>query len=339
MAAVAIGWANSGWAESYARVFSGPVRFWIDDGLMAAFFLLAGLEIRREIVEGELATWRRAALPVIAALGGMLVPAVIYAIVNAGHEGAAGWAIPMATDIAFAVGVLALLGARVPSSLRVLLLALAVIDDLGAIVVIAVFYTGGVSLLGLAIAVGGIALAIGLRSANVKALLAYLPAGVVMWIGLHHAGVHPALAGVLLAVVTPRSERMIDVLHPWVAYGVMPAFALANAGIPFGAAELSGDGLRVFLGIVLALAIGKPLGIVGASIAVRSEGPSVRGLTVVGLVGGIGFTMSLFVAQLAFPPGALLDTAKLAILVGSAAAMVLGLAYGAITHRRSSQAS
>ncbi len=333
-ATIAIVWANSPWAADYARVFAGDVRFWIDDGLMAVFFFLAGLEIRREITGGELATWRRAAVPVIAAVGGMLVPAVIYAVINAGHDGAAGWAIPMATDIAFAVGILALLGPRVPANLRVLLLALAVIDDLGAIVVIAAFYTGGVSMTGLAIAAGGIAIAVGLRVAKVGAFVAYLPAGVVMWIGLHHAGVHPALAGVVLAFVIAPSEGAIDRLHPWVAYGIMPLFALANAGIAFGAAQLSGDGLRVFVGIVAGLAIGKPLGIVAASAGLRGSSPGLRGLTLVGLVSGIGFTMSLFVAQLAFPPGPLLDTAKLAILIGSATAMMLGLAYGAITHRR-----
>ncbi len=393
-AAAALVWANSRWSGSYEALwqvpiglsladwtFVRPLHFWINDGLMTIFFLVVGLEIRREIFEGELATLRRAALPLAAALGGMLAPAAIFAALNAGKAGAAGWGIPMATDIAFAVGVLALLGSRVPNPLRILLLALAVIDDIGAIVVIAVFYSGGIEVTGFAIAGAGLGAVIALRSAAVRPPLIYVVPGIVVWAGLYAAGVHPTLAGVILGLVTPVRpwfgpsgfaettkerldgldgadratllrhldaidearreavspvERLVHTLHPWVAFGIMPLFALANAGVVFGSADLSGAGWWVFVGIVAGLALGKPLGIVIASLAASKTGLATRspdmalsGLTLVGIVGGIGFTMSLFVAQLAFPPGPLLDTAKLAILVGSAVAMVLGLASGA----------
>lgn len=399
----ALVWANTGGADAYARLwhtpigleiadwaFVRPLHFWINDGLMTVFFLVVGLEIRREIYEGELATLRKSVLPLAAALGGMVVPAVIFAVINHGRSGAAGWAIPMATDIAFAIGALAVLGARVPATARVLLLALAVIDDIGAILVIAVFYAGGVSLPGFAVAAAGVAGVLALRTIGVRAPAAYLAPGFVLWLGLYVAGVHPTLAGVLLGLLTPvrpwfgpsgfaaatqahlaelaeqppreevlvhldkierarreavaPTERLIHLLHPWVAYGIMPLFALANAGVSLGGAQLSGDGLAVFIGIVAGLAVGKPLGIAAAAwatsaagIAERSTELTGRALTLVGLVGGIGFTMSLFIAQLAFPPGPLLDTAKLAILVGSAAAIALGLGFGTLAFRRTAE--
>ena len=366
--------------------YSQPLHFWINDGLMTVFFLVVGLEIRREIYDGDLATLRGAALPLAAALGGMLAPALIFTALNAGRAGAAGWAIPMATDIAFAVGVLALLGSRVPHALRVLLLALAVIDDLGAIVVIALFYSAGLAPEGLLIVAAGLLGVLALRSAALRSPYLYVVPGVVAWIGLLATGVHPTLAGVALGLMTPvrpwygptgfaaatsthltelagadrarlliqldaieqarreavsPAERLIHVLHPWVAYVIMPVFALANAGVVLGGADLSGDAAWLFAGVVAGLALGKPLGIAAAAlastrlgVAARPAGMTGHGVALVGLVGGIGFTMSLFIAQLAFPPGPLLDTAKLAILVGSAAAMVLGLGYGAVTHRR-----
>ncbi len=362
-----------------------PLHFWVNDGLMTVFFLVVGLEIRREIFEGELATFRQATLPLVAALGGMLAPAVIFAVLNAGRSGSPGWAIPMATDIAFAVGILTLLGSRVPSSWRILLLALAVIDDIGAIVVIAVFYSSGIAAHGLVIAGAGIAGVLVLRAAGVRSPVIYLLPGVVLWVGLLETGIHPTIGGVLLGLLTPvrswfgpsgfaettqahidelqpgdrgallssldeierarreavsPTERLIHLLHPWVAFVIMPVFALANAGVVLGGASLSGDLLWLFLGIVLGLAVGKPLGITAFSlaasrtgIATRSPEQTKRGVLLVGLVGGIGFTMSLFVAQLAFAPGPLLDTAKLAILVGSGAAMILGLGYGLIVRR------
>jgi NhaA family Na+:H+ antiporter len=400
--AIALIWANSPWSHSYEALwhvpigigigswsFVQPVHFWINDGLMTIFFLVVGLEIRREIFEGELSTIRRAALPLAAALGGMLVPAAIYFALNNGKAGAAGWGIPMATDIAFAVGVLTLLGSRVPNALRILLLALAVIDDIGAILVIAVFYSGGVTLTGLGISAAGLVGVLLLRSAAVRSPLVYIAPGIVVWAGLYMSGVHPTLAGVLLGLVTPVRpwfgpagfaeatkehlaamdehgdhhdlmqrlreierarkeavspvERIVHVLQPYVAYGIMPLFALANAGVVLGGADLGGDATWIFVGVIVGLALGKPIGIVTATILSSKVGLASRspdmwfgGLTLVGMVGGIGFTMSLFIAQLAFPPetaAAQLATAKLGILVGSAVAMVLGLVYGVITLR------
>lgn len=389
---IALVLANSRWSGAYEHLwhtaigvevggwsFVRPLHFWINDGLMTVFFFVVGLEIRREIYEGELSTVRRAALPVAAALGGMIAPALIFLAFNAGRSTAGGWAIPMATDIAFAVGVLTLLGSRVPAGLRILLLALAVIDDIGAILVIAIVYNTGIEPLGFAVAAGGLAGALVLRAAAIRQPLAYLVPGIVLWAGLYGAGVHPTLAGVLLGLITPvrswfgasgfaattqnhldeidaadpadlhtrldaielarreavsPTERLIHALHPWVAYAIMPLFALANAGVALGGADLAGDGVWLFVGIVAGLALGKPLGIVAASLAATRIGIATRstdaaGLTLVGLVGGIGFTMSLFIAQLAVPPGPLLDTAKLAILVGSATAIVVGLVFGA----------
>jgi Na+:H+ antiporter, NhaA family len=356
---VALVWANSPYAGAYDDLwhthaglaigtwtFERPLHFWVNDGLMTLFFLVVGLEIRREIHEGALAGIRLAALPLAAALGGMLVPAAIYALLNPSGPGAAGWGIPMATDIAFAIGTVTLLGNRVPSSLRVLLLALAVIDDIGAIIVIAIFYSDGVQLASLGIAGMGVAGVVALQAIGIRTPGLYAFPGLVVWIGLYRAGVHPTLAGVVLGLLTPvvpwrgasSSVRLQHVLHPWVAYGIMPLFALANAGVALGSADLTGAGLSVFIGIVAGLALGKPLGIVGASLlatsvrlAKKPADATSRGVALVGIVGGIGFTMSLFVAQLAFPPGPLLDTAKLAILVGSAVAMVSGLLFGRLS--------
>jgi Na+:H+ antiporter, NhaA family len=392
---VALVWANVA-TTSYQSLWDTPIggrmgpwqveqslAFWVNDGLMTIFFFVVGLEIRREIFEGELTNLRKAALPLAAAIGGMVVPAVIFIAFNVGRSGASGWAVPMATDIAFAVGVLTLLGSRVPASLRVLLLALAVIDDIGAIVIIALFYSHGVSLSGLALVGVGVALVISLRSAGVRAPLVYLLPGLIVWSGFLVTGVHPTIAGVVLGMLTPvrewfgasgfaattqahlehlpaadreallhtldrinearreavsPAERLIHALHPWVAFGVMPVFALANAGVVLGGASLAGDSLWLFLGIAVGLALGKPLGIavfsLGAGklgVAARAEDVSKRGVLLVGLVGGIGFTMALFIAQLAFPSGPLLDTAKLAILVGSGVAMVVGLAFGRLS--------
>jgi NhaA family Na+:H+ antiporter len=364
--AAALVWANSAWSDSYhqlwhlpigvqagAFTFVQPLHFWINDGLMTIFFFVVGLEIRREIHEGQLSEWRRAALPLAAALGGMLIPAAIYAALNTGRAGSAGWGIPMATDIAFAVGVLTLLGSRCPPALRVLLLALAVIDDIGAIAVIAVFYSGGVSIAGLLLGAAGLAGVVVLRGLGVRAPLPYLVPGAVVWCGLLVAGVHPTLAGVLIGLATPArvwldgseevspAERLQHALHSWVAFGIMPLFALANAGVELGGADLGGDGLFLFLGILFGLAIGKPIGITAfaaastaAGLATRPDGVATRGLLLVGMTGGIGFTMSLFIAQLAFPPGPLLDTAKLAILVASGTAIAAGLVYGACLGRR-----
>ncbi len=391
-------WANL-WPASYDHLwhtpiglslgswsYTQPLHFWVNEGLMTIFFFVVGLEIRREIFEGELATLRKAALPLAAALGGMLAPAAIFAMLNAGRAGSAGWAIPMATDIAFAVGVLTLLGSRVAPALRVLLLALAVIDDIGAIVVIALFYSAGIATDGMIIIVGGIVVICLLRAAGVRRALVYLPPGVLVWAGFLVTGIHPAIGGVLLGLLTPvrpwfgpsgfaettmaqleevtkkerhelqetlaviaqarreaisPAENLIFILHPWVAFVVMPIFALANAGVVIGGADLTGDDLWLFVGVVLGLAIGKPIGITLASLGSSSLGITARssdmtrpGILLVGMVGGIGFTMSLFIAQLAFKPGPMLDTAKLAILVGSGTAMVIGLLFGLVTQRK-----
>ena len=396
--AVALTWANV-WPGSYADLwhtpiggrigpwsYEQPLHFWVNDGLMTIFFFVVGLEIRREIFEGELATFKQAALPLAAAVGGMLVPAAIFAALNVGRAGSAGWAIPMATDIAFAVGVLTLLGSRVTPALRVLLLALAVIDDIGAIIVIAIFYSSGISVQGFILIGAGLAGVLVMRTAGVRAPLLYLAPGVVVWAGFLMVGIHPTIGGVVLGLLTPvrpwfgpsrfaattaeqlqhlpdtdraallsrldlinqarreavsPAERLIHALHPWVAFVVMPIFALANAGVVLGGADFSGDALWLFAGVVAGLALGKPIGIaiasLGASragIASRSADMTKRGVLLVGLVGGIGFTMSLFIAQLAFPPGPLLDTAKLAILVGSGVAILVGLAFGLLVKSR-----
>jgi Na+:H+ antiporter, NhaA family len=396
--AAALIWANSPWRDGYHALWHTPIglavgdwvavhslHFWINDVLMTVFFFVVGLEIRREIACGELSTPRRAALPLAAALGGMLAPAAIYAAFNHGGAGAAGWGIPMATDIAFAVGVLALLGRRVPGALRVLLLALAVIDDIGAILVIAIFYSSGVSGDGFLIAGLGVAGVAVLQRIGVRRPALYLPVAVVVWAGFYAAGVHPTLAGVVLglltparawlgrdgfvAAVAPRLERATQVeshelladldaveaaqreavppteylihrLHGLVAFVIMPVFALANAGVGLDGVELTGAAVPVVLGVVLGLVVGKAIGIalacvasVRIGLAVRPGGASWRGIAVVGVVGGIGFTMSLFIAQLAFPPGPLLEAAKLGILIGSGVAAVLGLVIGRVVLR------
>lgn len=328
--------------------FDRPLRFWIDEGLMTLFFLTVGLEIRREIAGGELSTVRRAALPFFAALGGMLAPAGLYLALGSSGPGRAGWGVPMATDIAFAVGALGLLGRRVPTAVRVLLLGLAVIDDVGAIVVIAVFYSPGIRWVGLAVAVAGLAGALALRAAGVRRALAYVPAGAVVWAGLLHAGVHPTLAGVVLGLATPATpdrskgeerspvERLEARLHPWVAYGILPLFALANAGVDLRGVDLHDATARlVSVGVVLGLVVGKPVGVLAASavavrlrLAARPKGASWRGVAVVGLAAGIGFTMAIFVAGLAFPGSPLLGAAKLGVLAASTLAAGLTVLAG-----------
>ena len=359
---IALAWANSPWVGSYHDLWHLPLgvsfhelrferslHFWVNEGLMTVFFLVVGIEIRRELHAGSLATWRQSALPLAAAVGGMLIPAGIYLLFNHGKAGAGGWGVPMATDIAFAVGVLTLLGNRVSPGMRVLLLALAVIDDIGAIIVIAAFYTGGIDPWGLAIAGAGMAAVLILRAAGVRSPLAYTLAGVVVWAGLYTTGIHPTLAGVFLGLMTPVvawedeisiAEHLQHKLHGVVAFGIMPLFALANAGVELGGADLSGDGLWVFVGCALGLALGKPLGIVAASVGATATGVATRGddvarlgVLVVGIVGGIGFTMSLFVAQLAFPPGPLLETAKLAVIAGSTTSILAGLVVGRVALR------
>jgi NhaA family Na+:H+ antiporter len=401
-AVIALAWANSRFFDSYQALWHTPIglklgawsferdlHFWINDGLMTIFFFVVGLEIRREIHRGELSELRRASLPLAAALGGMLVPAAIFLALNRGLPTASGWGVPMATDIAFAVGVLALLGKRVPPALRVLLLALAVIDDVGAILVIAFFYSSGIEPWGLALVGAGMAWIIVMKNLGVRSALAYVPAGTLVWAGAYTTGVHPTLAGVVVGLVTPvhgelgphrfvaaASERLESLrrksadpdhreehlvhdleklrreqreaispverlqhsLHGWVAFAIMPIFALANAGVRLGAASFEGAAYRLALGIGLGLVVGKAVGVLGTAwlasklgLARLPKGVSWMGVLVVGMVAGIGFTMSIFIAGLAFPAGAFLETSKLAILVGSAIAALLGLGLGRAT--------
>jgi len=358
-AVVALAWANSPWRSAYEAVlhthvgirigrlaFERPLHFWINEGLMAVFFFVVGLEIKRELHGGALSEIRRAALPVVAALGGMLVPAGIYLLLNAGTPTAAGWGVPMATDIAFAVGVLALLGRRVPPSLRILLLTLAVIDDLGSIIVIALFYSPGISVGGLAVAAAGLFVIVIMQKFGVRSAWAYLPPAIVTWAWTHASGVHPTIAGVVLGLLTPvkawlgpetisPAQRLEHGLHGLVAFLIMPVFALANAGVTFENVSLGGRGHSVLVGVVLGLVVGKPIGVLAlAWLAVRARmaalpaGVRWSGVLVVGLVAGIGFTMALFIASLAFPEGPMEDVAKLGVLLASTLAGLAGLIGG-----------
>jgi NhaA family Na+:H+ antiporter len=394
--AVALGWANSPWAASYHRLWEIPVEVgmggfgireslhhWVNDGLMAVFFLLVGLEIKREALVGELASLRRAALPLAAALGGVVVPALLYTMVNATGPGAPGWGIPMATDIAFALGVLALLGPRVPLGLKVFLAALAIVDDICAVLVIAFFYTAEVSAPALTWAAGCFTLLVASNFAGVRHPAPYGLLGLALWVAFHESGVHATVAGVLLAFTIPARTRidpreflargqaalaefaaagtagadvltsqvhqeailsietaaeeaqaplqkLEDKLHGVVAFGIMPLFALSNAGVALGG---GGGALAspVALGVVLGLVIGKPVGITlfawlatRLGVAERPAGVSWPMLHGTGWLGGIGFTMSLFIAALAFEDAALLTEAKLGILAASFVAGTIG---------------
>ncbi len=352
-AILALLWANSPWAASYERLWHTPItigfgaiaskesiHFWINDGLMTVFFLLVGLEIRREAHEGELSDWKRAALPIAAALGGMVAPAVIYLLFNREPPLRRGWGIPMATDIAFAVGVLTLLGRRVSPALRILLLALAVIDDVGAIIVIALFYSGGISAEWLLVATGGVVGLLLFQRAGVRHSVAYILPGSILWFGLLRAGIHPTIAGVIIGLLTPTRSigRLQAALHPWVAFGIMPLFALANAGVALNGAHPGGANLTLTLGVILGLVFGKPMGILLATFAVVKmrlctlpDGINWRGVFVVGCVAGIGFTMAVFIGGLAFAESSTsLTTSKLAVLVASMLAGVLALGVGSV---------
>jgi NhaA family Na+:H+ antiporter len=343
--------ANSPLAEGYfalLHAYAGGLSLlhWINDALMALFFLLVGLEIKREMLDGELSTWERRVLPGITAAAGMAVPALIYLAFNAADPVAQrGWAIPAATDIAFALGVLALLGRRVPASLKVFLTALAILDDMGAIAIIAVFYTEQLAFLPLSIGIAGLALLFGLNKAGVMRLWPYLLVGIGIWYCVFLSGVHATLAGVAVALTVPLRpapgapddptsplHRLEHALQPWVAYLIVPLFGFANAGLSFAgldAAALTGP---VPLGIALGLFLGKQIGIVGAAwIAVRMgwaqlpADASWRQFYGVAILCGIGFTMSLFVGALAFGEGGDLDDAvKLGVLGGSLLSTVAG---------------
>jgi NhaA family Na+:H+ antiporter len=353
--------ANSPAAGLYAGLLAAQlgglsVLHWINDGLMALFFLLVGLEIKRELLDGQLATWRRRALPGIAAAGGMAVPALIYVAASGGDAAALrGWAIPSATDIAFALGVLALLGPRVPVSLKVFLTALAILDDLGAIAIIALFYTENLSFGMLALAAVAIAILIALGRIGVASLAPYLVVGVALWWFVLQSGIHATLAGVALALTIPirRSpgrpdtaqsplHRLEHRLQPWVAFLIVPLFGLANAGVPFAGMSPAALAGPVPLGVALGLFVGKQIGVLGASvIAIRSgiadlplraSWPQLYG---VAILCGIGFTMSLFIGMLAFPDSATLQAeTQLGVLCGSALSAIAGAIVLAAAGRR-----
>ncbi|TCW12896.1 sodium/proton antiporter (NhaA family) [Raoultella sp. BIGb0138] len=315
---------------------------WINDALMAVFFLLIGLEVKREMIQGALASRRQAVFPVVAAFGGMVVPALIYLAFNAQDPiTREGWAIPAATDIAFALGVLALLGSRVPTALKIFLMALAIIDDLGAIVIIALFYTHDLSMLSLAVAAGAIVVLAALNLCGVRRSGIYLLVGAVLWTAVLKSGVHATLAGVIVGFMIPLKERagksparqLEHVLHPWVAYLILPLFAFANAGVSLQGVTLEGLTSLLPLGIIAGLFIGKPLGIslfcwlaLKLRWASLPEGTTCQQIMAVGILCGIGFTMSIFIASLAFgsvDPG-LINWAKLGILIGSVLSAVTG---------------
>ena len=313
---------------------------WINDGLMTIFFLLVGLEIERELYIGELSSFRNAILPAMAAVGGMLIPALFHFIFNHGRPEQAGIGIPMATDIAFSLGVLSLIGKRVPLSLKIFLTALAIIDDLGAVIIIAIFYTKSFSFFYLSLGVGLLLLLLLLNRLKVFSLWVYLPAGILLWYFLYRSGVHPTLSGVLLAFAIPFRKNMENqpsavlehALHKPVNFLIIPLFALANTAIHLPAEWKTEIFSSNSLGISLGLLLGKPLGIAGFSalgialgIAKLPEGMDTRKLIGMGLLAGIGFTMSIFISNLAFTSqDALIQSSKVAVLVASVLAAILG---------------
>lgn len=348
-AALALVVANTGLSGAYAAALHahlGPlsVLHWINDGLMAVFFLLVGLEIKREALDGRLRTWPDRALPGFAALGGMVVPALVYVAFNAGTPTLRGWAIPAATDIAFALGVLALLGSRVPVSLKIFLSAVAIVDDLGAVVIIALFYSSGLDPVMLAAAGATLIALFALNRAGIEALSPYLALGLLLWVFVLGSGVHATVAGVLLALTIPirpspgRTEDATSPLHrlehglgPWVAYAIVPVFGFANAGVRL--VDLPGDAFLnpVTLGVALGLFAGKQLGIfasvwlaVAAGLATRPSGATWGQIYGVALLCGIGFTMSLFIGGLAFTAPYNETETKLGVLAGSLLSGLVG---------------
>lgn len=357
-AAVAMALANSPFGAYYEALFdipmviqvgelaiAKPLLLWINDGLMAVFFLLVGLEIKREIREGELAALDQALLPCIAALGGMIAPALIYAALNWGDpQQMRGWAIPTATDIAFALGVLALLGNRVPVALKVFLTALAIIDDLGAIVIIAVFYTHGLSLESLLLAACALAVLFTLNAMKIVRVSVYVVVGIALWVFVLKSGVHATLAGVAIAMAIPmrnpkdpEQSPLMDLenkLHVWVAYGILPLFAFANAGVSLAGLSLASVIEAVPLGIAIGLFLGKQIGVFGATwLAVKSglsrmpEGTTWAQIYGAALLAGIGFTMSLFIGTLAFNTPELAAQVRIGVLGGSLASAVIGYLF------------
>ncbi|ELG2041106.1 Na+/H+ antiporter NhaA [Vibrio fluvialis] len=347
-AAIAMTIANSPLNEIYqgalhSYVFGMSASHWINDGLMAVFFLLIGLEVKRELLEGALKSRETAIFPAIAAVGGMLAPALIYVLFNSGDaEAIQGWAIPAATDIAFALGIMALLGKRVPVSLKVFLLALAIIDDLGVVVIIALFYTSDLSTIALTVGFIMTAVLFMLNAKHVTKLSAYLIVGLILWVAVLKSGVHATLAGVVIGFAIPLKgnkgehsplKHLEHALHPYVAFGILPLFAFANAGISLEGVSFSSLASTLPLGVALGLLIGKPLGIfsfsviaVKAGVAKLPEGINFKHIFAVSVLCGIGFTMSIFISSLAFGSANVdYDTyARLGILMGSTTAAILG---------------
>lgn len=399
---IALVWANSPLSDSYHHLWHSyltidfgnilvldySIHHWINDGLMAIFFFTVGLEIKRELLVGELSSLQKASLPIAGAIGGMVVPAILYVIFNWGGKGADGWGIPMATDIAFVVGIMALLGSRIPLTLKIFVLALAIADDIGAVLVIAIFYTAEISLTALVIAGIVLILLIILNKLGTISIIPYTILGLILWLAFLKSGVHATIAGVLLAFTIPassrfntkefsdrvkqliksfdetgehwknvlnNSERQHDVmaienscekiltplqrfehgLHPWVAFFIIPIFALANAGVTLAGLNFLDALLSpVSLGIIIGLFIGKQFGIFAfAFIAVKlklaslPEGTNWKNLYGAGILAGIGFTMSLFIAGLAFNEPALIDISKIGVLVGSLLSGIVGFIY------------
>ncbi|CAD0008684.1 Na+/H+ antiporter NhaA [Flavobacterium chungangense] len=345
--------ANSGWSDSFKEILNlnlgfntdsvhlcYPVLLWINDGLMAIFFLLVGLEIKREIIEGELSSFSQAALPVLAAVGGVIVPALIYAFFNGGNSMTAkGWGIPMATDIAFALGILSLLGSKVPSGLKIFLAALAIVDDLIAILVIAIFYSSELNFLYLGYAGALFIMLIIFNRFGIKNLFFYLIPGFVIWYFIHHSGIHATIAGVLVAMTIPTNEddtestleKLEHALTRPVNFIIMPIFALVNTNITFESTMIEGLFSNLGLGIVLGLFLGKPIGILVMSwlsvklkIATLPESTTWMHVLGLGLLGGIGFTMSIFIALLSFGDVLHQNEAKFAILIASTIAGISG---------------
>lgn len=395
--AVALAWANSPFAESYLHLwhtkfavgFSGlnldyTLHHWINDGLMAIFFFVVGLEIKREFLVGELSSFKQASLPIMAAVGGMIFPALFYVFFNSGSDGISGWGIPMATDIAFAIGILALLGSRVPLTLKIFITALAIADDIGAVMVIAFFYTSQISFISLGYAGVILILLVLANLSGVRNLLVYIILGFLLWLFFLSSGVHATVAGVLLAFTIPASsrintsqflsngKRLMDefdkageegpdvlsnedrqsvvqnledncekimtplqrfehALHPWVSFFIMPVFALANAGVTLGADFITALANPISEGIIVGLFFGKQIGIfiftwlaVKLKIASMPSGISWKQIYSAGILAGVGFTMSLFIANLAFPGNELLNISKVGILVASILSGVVG---------------
>ncbi len=412
---LALAWANSPWAEAYTATWnipftigfgefaiSKPILLWINDGLMAIFFFVVGLEIKREILTGELASVRNAAFPVIAAIGGMVVPALIFAFLNYGQPGISGWGIPMATDIAFALGILTLLGNRVPLSLKLFLVTFAIVDDIGAVLVIALFYTSDINLLSLWIGIGVFGILLILSAMKSRLMWVYVILGIIMWVAFLKSGVHATVAGILLAMAIPaRSKiserdfiastnnvltdleqlqiktralepedddemqghfqdavhtieanceealsplrRLEHSLHAWVAFIIMPIFALSNAGIIINAGMMENFTEPVVIGIILGLTLGKPVGIMLFTWLASVTGLAVKPPTIswlhilgAGLLGGIGFTMSIFIANLAFTSAEMLASAKLGILAASLVAGTIGYLLLRLSNNRPS---